>query len=382
MRLHKIKIKNFRNIDQYDFEPIGLINYFHSPNGTGKTNLLEAIQCLTVGKTLRSKSENDLLNFESPKSLHVTGEFEDEDSLTFAQTYYLELLQPENLRSFDNENTKLRKKKTLLVNKTKTSLNNYVGRVPSIWFSPESIKIITSSPRSKREYFDNILIQLLPQYMSNLRNFNRALKQRNRLLLEDGYKANLVRVWTEQLIEYGAKVMKSRVYFFNMLNVVFGELDEVTRYKFYVKYQPNIDVDSIFDEDTSFRYREELRKSYEIDKRKGSTSRGPHKDDWHMMLQISGKSTEFIRADKFASRGQQRMSLILLQLVLIKIFKNQMNKKPILLLDDIFSELDEENAHILLDVINEHDIQSFITGVGHTGFKNMHEINLMKEWKR
>jgi DNA replication and repair protein RecF len=380
--LKNLKIKNFRNLQKINFTPEHLISYFYAPNGTGKTNVLEAIQCVTVGKTLRAKTENDIINFaktneQKRNDVHVFAEFNDQEKLNFTQTYFLEP------QATMYEKNSIRKKKTLLHNKTKVSITDFVGRVPSIWFSPESIKIITSSPLNKREYFDDILIQLYPEYIFNLRYFNRALRQRNKLLQEHNLKPNNIRIWTEQLIEYGSKVIKARQKFFTSLNTIFKDIDYISRYKFYIKYEPNVLVNEIFDEDVTYRYRDDLRKCFDIDKYRATTSSGPHRDDWHLLIKIEEKEHDnnFIRADKFASRGQQRMALIVLQLALIKLFEKTLDKKPILLLDDIFSELDEENEKILMDIVEHNQIQSFITGVEKKDFHNIKGYDLRELMK-
>jgi DNA replication and repair protein RecF len=383
--LTNLKIRNFRNISKLDLEFTDLINYIYSPNGTGKTNLLEAIQCVSVGKTLRAETENELINFnntQKDKSLHVSGKFTTSDNLKFAHTYYLEV----DKKAFEEK--LIKKKKTLLINKSKVSINEFIGRVPSIWFSPESIKIITSSPLNKRKYFDDILIQLYPDYNFHLKSYNRSLKQRNKLLQDDFLNPNQIRIWTEQVIKYGAKIISARRDFFSLLNKYLMNLDEITRYKFQVLFKPNIKISEIFAEDIAHRFREELRKNFEKDKYLKTTSMGPHRDDWQMLINLQPgtfnlqlKQGEFIQASKFASRGQQRMALIILQMVLIKMFEKNLETKPVMLLDDIFSELDHENEEILLDFITKNNIQSFITGVDKKEFKNIHQQNLSSKMK-
>jgi len=371
--LQYLKIRNFRNLQKLDLDFESLITYIHAPNGTGKTNILEAIQCLSIGKSLRAKTETELFSLSQepnqPQHIYIHGNFQDQDNLEFTQTYSLE-------RDILND---VRKRKTLLINKTKTSINTYIGRVPSIWFSPESIKIIDSSPRSKRKYFDDILIQLYPEYIFDLRNYEKSLKHRNKLLSEHQNSPNQIRIWTEQVIKYGNKIMEFRKNFFRILNEHFEKLSHIHRYRFKIDFQPNIKTDDVFLEDLEYTFRDELRKSYERDKLLCTTTVGPHKDDWYMLIDIQANETRqnFIRADSFASRGQQRMALIVLQIVLITIFQEHQDKKPILLLDDIFSELDIENEKILVDYITQENIQAFITGVFPKNFKDIKEYNLL-----
>jgi DNA replication and repair protein RecF len=360
--LSDLKIRNFRNLEKIDFHFNELITYFYSPNGTGKTNLLEAIQCVSVGKSLRAQTESDLFNYHNKgEILVIQGKFLDEDKLDFQHSFGIE--------------TQPKKKKSLLINKNKVSINSFIGRAPSIWFSPESIKIINSSPKSKRKYFDDVLIQLYPEYIFNLRSYQKALQNRNKLLQDHVVKSNQMRVWTEQLILYGAKIIKSRQKFFDLVNEYFDKLEDQPRYKFRVQFEPDIKMDDVFDEDASFTFHEMLRQKYPIDRRRATTTCGPHRDDWHMLIKIN-EDTEYIRADKFASRGQQRMALIMLQMVLIRIFEKSLERKPILLLDDIFSELDEQNEKLLVGFILSNNIQSFITGVQKKEFGNIQEIEL------
>lgn len=348
MFLKNIKIRNFRNLEKIDLEFETGISYFYSPNGSGKTNLLEAIQCITVGKSFRSKSESDIFSLNESKTVLISGNFQDEDEIQYQNNYILEK-EP-------------KKRKELQINKNKVNINYFIGRSPSIWFSPESIKIINSSPLNKRKYFDDILIQLYPEYYHNLRNYNRALKQRNRVLQNQNLDKSSIKVWTEELIEFGGKIIKQRQYFFEKLNEEFSNLKNIERYEFKILPQPSVKLDNVFNESAEFKFLNELQKCYYKDLNFQTTTIGPHKDSWEMLIKIK-PNKEFIAADRFASRGQQRMSLIFLQIVLINLFIKSKNIFPIMLLDDIFSELDTENEKILLDFLNQNKIQTFITGV-------------------
>lgn len=367
MILKTLKLNNFRNLQKLDLSFDKRLHYIYSPNGTGKTNLLEAIQLLSVGKSLRAESETDLFNFKSKNSrIKVEGEFEDEDEIKFKQSV--------EIKRNDG------KKKVLLHNKNKVSINEYIGRTPSIWFSPENIKIISTSPLNKRKYFDDIMMQLSPEYGFNLRAYNRSLKQRNKVLQSEEIDRNSIKVWTENLINYGCKVIEYKRSFFEMLNQGFTDLKDFPRYEFYIEHLPNVNLSTIFDEDCAYRFRSELQSSYQKDILNQSTGIGPHKDDWDLRIKIKPQK-EFISCEKFASRGQQRMSLIVLQIVLINLFIKNKNIIPIMLLDDIFSELDKENEKILLSFIKEKGIQTFITGVGKIkspGLKQIELIELME----
>lgn len=368
MYLSNIKIRNFKNLNRLDINCQNNITYFYSPNGTGKTNLLEAIQCLTVGKSLRSKSENDIFNFDKKNGkVLVSGNINDEDEIKSKHEYIL-------------SNTPKRIKE-LKINNNKVSINSFIGRSPSIWFSPESIKIINTSALNKRKYFDDILVQLYPEYFFNLKSYNRSLKQRNKILQNDKIDKSSIRVWTEELINFGSKLVKQRQSFYKLLNDEFDKLNEIERYKFKILPEPSIKLNDLFDEDANYRFLNDLQNNYKKDLEMRSTTVGPHKDNWQILIKIKPKK-EYIHADRFASRGQQRMSLIVLQLVLINIFIKQKSVTPIMLLDDIFSELDNQNEKILIEFLTHNKIQTFITGVNKLKDKKINQIDLSSRMKQ
>lgn len=363
MFLKRIKVSNFKNIRSFEFNFDKGINYFFSPNGTGKTNILESIQVLTIGKSLRSIAEKDVIPFDNndQKSVIVDGTFSDENGIIFNQNYTIHL-QPK----FSKE---------LKINGNKLSQNQYIGRVPSIWFGPESIKIINSSPFKKRKFFDDIMIQLYPSYHIALKSYNRALKQRNKLLQNEVFDKKQIGIWTEQLILYGSEVIQSRKNFFELLNHTLKQIKNILRYNFQIQFNPSIALDPIFNENIKYKFRSELQRNYNKDLNTRMTNAGPHKDNWDIFIQIL-PDKNWISAKRFASRGQQRMSLITLMVALIKIFEHVRNTRPIMLLDDIFSELDMQNVKTLLNFIKETNIQTFITGIEKLENKQINQINL------
>lgn len=362
MRLNNLKIRNFRNLTNINFEFSDNANYFYAPNGTGKTNVLETIQCISIGKSQKAKSPQDLIQINTKKSLQVSGCFQDQDEISFQNTYKL---------IFEDQKFK----KQLFHNGNKIQIKDFIGKAPTIWFGPEYIKIIDSSPEKKRHYFDDIMIQLDSEYYYNLRSYNRVLLQRNRLLKSEFLAKEQMKIWTEQLIKFGARILQSRNKFFSELNDTLSKNNYQSRYKFKLVYSPDILTNMIFNEDLDFAYRKALQEAYKIDLQHHTTTRGIHRDNWYLEININKKG--FVRADKFASRGQQRVGLIALETTIINLFYKKNNEYPILLLDDIFSELDEENRDFILDYININKIQSFVTGVNKIKGKNsLNQIDL------
>jgi DNA replication and repair protein RecF len=361
MHIQNFKLNNFKNIKKVNFEFENDIYYFFSPNGTGKTNLLEAMQILSLGKSNRTSGIADLFNFQSKENtLRIQGIIID-DEIKIDHEVIIDRLKPRS--------------KILFKNKNKLTPHNYIGNFLSIWFSPENIKIINSSPKNKRKYFDDIISQLFPEYSYNLRSYNRILKQRNNLLQSAEIDKVQIKAWTQNLIDYGSKIIAQREKFFKYINDEFKKLEDFPRYEFYIDFQPNIKISRIFDEDIEYTFRKNLQDSYSKDISLESTFRGPHKDNWELLIKIKPQK-EFISCSKFASRGQQRMALIVLQMVLIRLFEELKDNTPILLLDDIFSELDNENEKILIDFIISKKIQTFITGVEKIKNKSIQQINL------
>ncbi len=231
MYLASLKVLNFRNIKHFAYEFSKDINYFFAPNGTGKTNLLESIQALTIGKTLRATREKDIIPFNfDMQYIDVTGKILDEDNINFTQSYRI-YVQPKIT-------------KELIVNNNKVRLSQYLGRVPSVWFGPENIRIINSSPVNKRNFIDNILIQLYPKYQYCIRRYNKALKHRNKLLQEITIDQNQIDIWTEQLVIYGSEIIRYRKLFFQLMNEKLNQV-AFSRYRFKIKFISSIQLDPI-----------------------------------------------------------------------------------------------------------------------------------------
>ena len=233
-----------------------------------------------------------------------------------------------------------------------------------LFFSPEDLNIIKNGPAERRRFLDSELCQLDKIYLSYLTNYNKILNQRNKLLKDMVYRPTLgdtLPVWDTQLVETGKKIIKRRKQFIEELNEIVyrihykisGEKEEL-----FLKYEPNID--DIFFED-------ELSRAKNKDMKLCMTSVGPHRDD---MLFSIGE----VDIRKFGSQGQQRTSALSLKLSEIELVKRTIHDTPVLLLDDVLSELDSNRQNYLLNSIS--DIQTLITCTGLDEFiKNRFQIN-------
>lgn len=353
MFIKNLEIRNFRNIQNINFDFKDNILYFFAPNGTGKTNLLEALQILSLGKSLRTKNQSNILpiNYSNNIKLIVKGNIEVEEEILILQEIQIEKMS--------------KTQKTLYLNNHKIRLYNYIGNLPSIWFGLENIKALTSSPSNKRKFIDQILIQLNPKYHDAYNNYERSLKQRNKLLKNETINYELIHIWEENLIKYGSIILNTRNNFFNLINKKLEE-EKNYRYEFKIKYKHNPNIDLSNENQVFFNYQKIIEKNRQKDFIAQSTTIGPHRDNWEIYMKILSNNkinNQWFFLDDFGSRGQQRMALITLIKVFINIFHEIKGKKPILLLDDVFSELDNQNIDILANIIKNTSCQTFITGV-------------------
>ena len=260
---------------------------------------------------------------------------------------------------------KKNKTKGIAVNKVPLKkASELFGILNIVFFSPEDLNIIKNGPSERRRFLDSELCQLDKIYLSDLAKYNKILNQRNKLLKDMVFRPDLketLPIWDAQLIDYGKRIIKRRKSFVDELNeIVFdihkqisGEKEELV-----LKYEPNID-DAFF--------HDELNRAKERDMRFCQTSVGPHRDD----MQFSVFDVD-IR--KYGSQGQQRTSALSLKLAEIELVKRNINETPILLLDDVLSELDSSRQNYLLNSI--HDIQTIITCTGLDEFiKNRFKID-------
>lgn len=239
------------------------------------------------------------------------------------------------------------------------------GIINLVFFSPEDLNIIKDGPAQRRRFMDLELSQLDKIYLNNLADYNRVVNQRNRLLKEMAFQDNLrdtLDIWDLQLIRYGELVMEGRRKFIREINEIVGEIHEKLtggKERLVMEYEPSTGEMSL---------EEAVKKNRERDIRMKSTSAGPHRDD--ICFRIHDMDIR-----KFGSQGQQRTAALSLKLAEIEIVKRVIHDTPVLLLDDVLSELDKHRQNYLLDSI--HDIQTLITCTGVEEFVN-HRFSINK----
>ncbi|TCT12237.1 DNA replication and repair protein RecF [Natranaerovirga pectinivora] len=353
MIIKSIALKNFRNYDYLNLEFDEKVNIFYGDNAQGKTNILEAIYLCSTSKSHRTSIDKELILFSEEEA-------------------HARILIDKNGKEYKIDiHLKKNKKKGVAVNGLPINkVSQLLGILNVIIFSPEDLRLIKDGPKQRRQFIDMELCQLNPIYYYNLQNYSKVLKQRNNLLksIRHNYNNDLketVSVWNEQLVYYGSKIIEERALFITKLNkIIYKVHKDLTGGKesINIKYDMNISVDNFLDK---------LEKSYDKDIKTKNTNYGPHRDD--IIFDIDG-----IDIRKYGSQGQQRTAALSLKISEIELVNELIDDQPILLLDDVLSELDSNRQKYLLE--NIKDIQTIITCTGIEDFINKN-IKLNKVYK-
>lgn len=339
LHIEKLKIINYRNYNHLQLEFHPKVNVFVGDNAQGKTNILEAIYMSGTGKSFRTNRDRDIIKFDKNQS-YVKVE---------AQKRYANVHV--ELKLEDN------KKKQIKLNGVSLTKNSeLLNNILVVIFSPEDLKLIKEGPSERRKFLDFEISNIKPFYYHHLMQYNKVLMQRNHLLRKannlNKYKSTL-EVWDEKLVELGTLIILERIKFIKRI----GTLSRLIHRKITdnmenleVKYLNNVPFEK--DDDIVNQFHRNLKKAIEIDINRGMTTVGPHRDD--LGIYING-----IDARNYGSQGQQRTSALSLKLAEIELIKAEALEYPILLLDDVMSELDQSRQKYLIKSLK--DVQIFIT---------------------
>ena len=332
MFIKSLKLKNYRNYDLLNLTFDSNTNILYGDNAQGKTNVLEALYLSGTTKSHRGTKDRDLIQFNHEES-HIETIVE-KNGVDFQIDMHLKKNHP----------------KGIAINKIPIrKASELFGIIHFVFFSPEDLNVIKEGPAGRRRVIDLELSQLDKVYLSNLSSYNRIVNQRNSLLKEISYKENLIDtldIWDMQLVEYGEKIIESRKEFIKEVNKIISNIH-------YKLTGGNEIISLSYESSLSGMSLEEAVKKYrERDIRFKSTSVGPHRDDLCF-------KTGDLDIRKFGSQGQQRTAALSLKLSEIELVRRKICDTPILLLDDVLSELDKHRQNYLLDSI--HDIQTVIT---------------------
>ena len=349
MVIKSLKLKNYRNYDLLDLNFDPSTNILYGDNAQGKTNILEALYLSGTTKSHRGTKDRDIIQFGYDES-HIETVVE-KRGIGFQIDMHLKKNSPKGIAI---DKIPIRKAGELF------------GIVHFVFFSPEDLNIIKEGPAGRRRFIDLELSQLDKIYLSNLSNYNRIINQRNSLLKDIYGQKNLIEtldIWDMQLAAYGTKVLERRKEFIKQVNEIISDIHyKLTGNKERISISYEASNGSLSMEDA-------LRKYRERDIRMKSTTVGPHRDD------ISFTTDRGIDVRRFGSQGQQRTAALSLKLSEIELVKMVIRDTPVLLLDDVLSELDKHRQNYLLDSI--HDIQTIITCTGHEEIEN-HRFSINK----
>ncbi len=343
MHLEKLTIRNYRNHANTEIELIPGVNIITGKNGEGKTNILEAIFYLASGRSHLGSRDNELIQWGA-SCFSIQGEVAKKSGKT----------------KYDIQYAENGKKRIRINRKDIHRLSELIGQFFVVMFSPESLRIIQGSPQERRKYIDFAASQSSPSYFHHLHLYHRILTQRNELLKKNDnskeYQSTLS-VWNDQLIEAGSEVIQRRVEFLMTMEDeiipihqhISGQKEELQ-----IAYHSSIgDVGDFNRIEIQQLFAEKLKKVRDLERIRGFTLTGPHRDD--LRIFINGNDVQ-----KFGSQGQQRTAALSLKLGEVNLLTNQTGEKPILLLDDVMSELDDERRGFLLDEV-KNSSQTIIT---------------------
>lgn len=323
-------------------------NIFYGDNAQGKTNILEAVYLSGTTKSHRGTKDKDMIQFGANES-HIETIVE-KNGIKYQIDMHLKKNSP----------------KGIAINKIPIrKASELFGIINIVFFSPEDLNIIKNGPGERRRFIDLELSQLDKVYLNNLSNYNRIVNQRNHLLKEIDYNKGALEtldIWDMQLLQYGNKIIERRQKFIEEINKIISNIHKKltgNREDIKIVYEPS---------NGALSFEQALLKNKEKDLRIKSTSVGPHRDDIAFLVSD-------IDIRKYGSQGQQRTAALSLKLSEIELVKQSIHDTPVLLLDDVLSELDKHRQNYLLDSI--HDIQTLITCTGVDEFVN-HRFSINK----
>ncbi|HIZ71234.1 MAG TPA: DNA replication/repair protein RecF [Candidatus Atopostipes pullistercoris] len=343
MYLKDIALQNFRNYESLELSFSPSINVLIGENAQGKTNLIESIYFLAMSRSHRTSKDRELIRWESDFA-KVKGELNKKSHS----------VPMEIILSKRGKNAKLN-------HLEQKKLSNYIGQLNVILFAPEDLSLVKGSPSIRRKFIDMELGQMNKIYLHHLVQYQQILKQRNQFLKQAKHSPKFDQIYldvlTEQLAAEGAEVLFYRFKFVNQLNAWAQQVQiDISNGKEHLKitYKALPDITDELSIEEIFNRLKELYKSaqqQEIDQ--GTTTLGPHRDD--LIFYVNGKNVQ-----RYGSQGQQRTTALSLKLAEIELMNEITGEYPILLLDDVLSELDDSRqTHLLSSIQNK--VQTFIT---------------------
>ncbi|SDZ65042.1 DNA replication and repair protein RecF [Evansella caseinilytica] len=368
MHIDQITLRDYRNYEQLTLPFENRINVIIGENAQGKTNLMEAIYVLAMAKSHRTAKDKELIRWDQSFA-KVEGQLENRHGPLRMEVVFSH-----------------KGKKVKLNGIEKKRLSDYIGTCNIVMFAPEDLNLVKGSPQVRRRFLDMEMGQIHSLYLYHLSQYHKVLKQRNQWLkdvLQKNIKHDetMLDVMTDQLIRSAAHVLEKRLAFLNKLQVWAEPIHrEISRgsEKLEVKYLPSVNVSEEMDLSTmEIVLRDEFERLKTKELKRGTTIAGPHRDDLQFL--VNGKDIQ-----TFGSQGQQRTTALSIKLAEIELIHEKVGEYPILLLDDVLSELDDHRQSHLLNTI-QGKVQTFVTttsvdGIDHQTLReaDMHYVHAGK----
>ena len=347
MIIKRLELADYRNYESLDLQFDKGTNILYGDNAQGKTNILEAIYVAATTKSHKGSKDNEIINFDKEEA-HIRTYLEKDAIETRVDMH----LRKSKSKGIAIDGQKIKKAADLL------------GLCNVVFFPPEDLNIIKNGPAERRRFVDMELCQLDSFYLYNLNHYNKIVNQRNKLLKDMYMNPDLkdtLTIWDSQLVSFGSKIIERRKIFTEQLNEIICEIHKKLsggKEEILVYYNPDVSIED---------FEVKLKMNQERDIKLKQTTVGPHRDDFSFMI---GK----VDVRRFGSQGQQRTAALSLKLSEIELVKKIAKDFPVLLLDDVLSELDSNRQNYLLNSIG--DIQTIITCTGLEEFvNNRFEIN-------
>lgn len=343
MFIKRLQMLNYRNYNVLDISLGPHVNVFMGDNAQGKTNILEGIYYCAFARSHRTSKDRELINWNADNALL---------SVSVGRERFDKRIDISILKDG---------KKAIQINKIKIKkIGELFGNFNVVMFSPEDLKIIKDSPGVRRKFIDMELCQLNPKYYYNLVQYNKVLNERNSILRNRNINKDILEVYDMQLVEFGYNIIMERLEYIKKLNKYSEKIhSDITSGKEKIEFRYTSTIKDL--ENIKDNFYALLEKNRVRDSERGITSVGPHRDDFIVLINdIDTKS--------YGSQGQQRTAVLTIKFASLKIIKELTGEHPVLLLDDVLSELDFSRKRYILSTIG--DIQTIITC---TGIEDLYE---------
>ena len=347
MIIKSLELANFRNYEELNISFDKGTNILYGDNAQGKTNILEAIYVSATTKSHKGSKDKEIINFNKEEA-HI-------------RTY----LEKENVETRVDMHLRKNKSKGIAIDGQKIKkAADLMGLLNVVFFSPEDLSIIKDGPAERRRFADMELCQLDSFYLYNLNHYNKIIGQRNKLLKDMYFQPELketLNIWDSQLVSFGSKIIERREQFEKQLGDIIFDIHKKLsggKEELVIAYEPDVSIED---------FEKQMKYNQDKDIRLKQTTTGPHRDDFSFV--VNG-----VDIRKYGSQGQQRTAALSLKLSEIELVKKISKDTPVLLLDDVLSELDSNRQNYLLNSIG--NIQTIITCTGLDEFiNNRFEIN-------